>query len=236
MALENIINKVNALLGGLAVVASLAGCASSQKQAHFEADVAKYSLAANMAAGYFGALGTHEGGHALTAALVGANSIDVSVLPQKHNGLSTLGYTSYERATPLRGWEESAFNVSGPGVNLAAGIAARELLKTGEAPAMIQPTLQWYALGNKILFYWEAVNGIAGTRGSDLSKERPWVPATMLGFEALCDVVDILITDSPSKYLGVLSGSSFYEPEEKRFSIELWSTKEERYAGIRMGW
>ena len=236
MALEKLINSVKNFIAGIAVAVAVNGCASSQRHERWEADAAKYAIPLNMAASYFGGLGTHEGGHALTAALLGGNSIEVSVLPSRHDGSFLFGYTSFERTKPLREWEESVLNISGPGINLVAGIAAREILKSGEVPALIQPTLQWYAIGNKGAFYWNCIKGIAGVKTADLGKEELWVPITMLFAGLTYDVFDIFVDDSPSRYLEVLFGESFYGTDDANVSMELSSSRDTQYLGVRINW
>lgn len=233
MRLEKIVDNAKNFIAGLAVAVCVNGCASSPRQNRWESDAAMYALPANIAASYFGGLGTHESGHALTAALLGANSIDVTVLPSRN---SYFGRTSYERAKPFEDWEESMLNISGPGINLVAGIASRELLNSSEVPVIFQPTLQWYALGNKGAFYWNAIRGIMRVKNADLGKEEIWVPATMLGVGLMYDLFDIFVRDSPSRYFGVLIGNSFYESEDSNLSFEFSSTSRENYVGLRLDW
>lgn len=232
MSLETILKKTRKFFGGVALCAALTGCSSSQK---FEADVAKYALPANVAIAYFGAIGTHEAGHAITAQSMGADKIRVSVFPGTTEKGSFLGYTTYYRnSEKFSSKEDTILGVAGPSVSFVSGMWPRELLKTEEVPELLQPTLQWYALGNKAMSYSNIINGLIRQKGSDLGDEHVGISIGFLAVSLAYDIYDIL-SDDPARYFGVLIGEKFYKKEKQ---VELVSEfdNEFMYFGIRIKW
>ncbi len=224
MTLETILGKCRAFAAALSLTAVI-GCASPRLQGN-----ATYLAPANAAIGYFGAVATHEMGHAVTYAALGADSVEVSVVPERVNGRFTVGYASYSGET-FSGAKDSLSGISGPLANLFAHAGAREALKTGSVPRSIQPALQWYALMNKCQFYLNIINGFQRDRTFDLGREDLWVSAALLLAGISYDIYDIG-TDSPERYFGVLIGNAYYEPQER--SVELIVGSD--FLGVKISW
>lgn len=220
---ENIKTKRMSLLDkiktGIAVlaVAGAVGCSSADKKTDYPAWV----LPVNVAAGYFGAIATHEAGHALAAKLGGAKKINVDILPSRRDGTNYLGYTEYG-GTTLSDSEETWFSVAGPLAGFGAEIASREMLKTGYVPEVAQPTLQWYAVLNKLFGYWEIGNGILREKDADFGKEDIGIALGFLGAKLSYDVYEVLTDKGP--FFDVLVGEEFYKRPEKELKLSLESS------------
>ncbi len=205
------------------------GCTSLKR----EQDVLPYLIPANMAAGYFGAVATHEGAHALTAAAQGGKKIRVRIIPDYDDqGKTHFGLTSYTTNHPPSGLETTLFNTSGPASMFVAQAATRELLKTNTVPRFAQPTLQWYAVANKIGYYYHSIRGLARDKNADLGKEALWVPITFLAAGLAYDVYDFC-SDSPQRYVGVLGGQEFYEEKQPRLQFMMMPEKKGGFFGFR---
>ncbi|MBI4016362.1 MAG: hypothetical protein HY363_01575 [Candidatus Aenigmarchaeota archaeon] len=229
--LEKIVKKARAMLAGISLAASM-GCASLGNDNRER--LVMGLIPVNAAAGYFGAVATHEGGHALTAAALGSEHVDVDVLPSRMNGNFYYGRTSAD-TSQYSETDRSLFNTSGPAINLVAQVISREALKTGSVPAVLQPTLQWYALANKVAFYSNVIRGLERNDAADLGKEDLWVSLVFLTAGLSYDIYDLL-SDSPSRYFGVLFGVRFYEPQEERMHLEFSAGRERNYIGMRIEW
>lgn len=188
------------------------GCSVLNDRATAE-ETAKYLIPVNAAVAYFGTVGVHEAGHALTAKALGADSVKVSLLPVREEGNFHFAYTTAYH----KGWsktEESLFNTMGLTASFLTHVGTRELLKTGYVPKMLQPTFAWLSLFNRGSFYFHALAGLARSKSTDLGKEDPWVSAVMLLGIVSYDVYDFLIDEGPT--YKVLIGADFYEPKEDR--------------------
>ena len=211
-----LLNKIKVSLAYLAVAGTL-GCSSAGKKIEYPAWV----MPVNMAAGYFGAVATHEAGHALAAKLGGAKKVRIDILPGRAGGDSYLGYTEYEGPT-LSDTEEKWFNVAGPLAGFGADIASRELLKTGYVLEAAQPTLQWYAVGNKLFSYLEIGNGLLRRKNSDFGKEDIGMTLGFWGAKLTYDVYEALTDKGP--FFDVLAGEGFYQRPEKQIKLSLESS------------
>ena len=216
----------------IAALISLSGCKSSDSS--LERDVGLYAMPANVALGYFGSVGIHEGSHALAAEAIGADSIKVNVLPRYSAGNLTFGDTQFKYAE-ISDIEESLFNIAGPASMFVSQVTLRELLRNEIVPIALQPTLQWLAVCNKVSFYVHAIRGIARDKNSDLGKEDLWVSLSFLLGGMSYDVYDLL-TDSPSRYVGVLAGQEFYGEEERKIRPGFYSDGKSSYFGLSIDW
>ncbi|MBI4141839.1 hypothetical protein HY484_02870 [Candidatus Woesearchaeota archaeon] len=206
----SLLNKIKTAAATVAVAS--VGCSSTEKK-----EYPTWMLPVNAAAGYFGAVATHEAGHALAAKLGGAKKIKVDVLPGNYNNDGFhLGYTE-SNGTSLSKSEYTWFNVAGPLANFGEGIIVRETLKTGYVPNIVQPTLQWVALWNKCFGYSEAINGLVRRKNTDFGKENIGIP---LGFIAAQMAYDIYDFGSDQRFMDVLTGEKFYEPKKTEVSLE----------------
>ena len=232
LTLERVLTKIHltVLAGALFV---LNGCSNYSLK---ENDVMAALAPVNMIAGYFGAVGTHEGAHALTAKLYGAESVQVSVIPEHDNsGAFYLGTTDYSKYGHISDMESTLFNISGPASMFAGHAVARETLKTNNVPHILQPTLQWYALSNKVGYYYHTISGLARDKNSDLGKEEAWISATFLFAGIAYDAYDIL-SDDIGRYFGVLGGQKFYEPENSNIKPVFHSDGKSAFFGIKFEW
>lgn len=206
----SLLNKIKTGLAALAVAGAV-GCSSADKKTEYP----QWMIPVNIAAGYFGAIATHEAGHALAAKLGGAKKIKVDILPGRYDGGDHLGYTKYG-GTILSDTEKTRFNVAGPLAMYGVGITTRETLKTGHVPDVVQPTLQWYALFNKLLTYLEIDGGLMRKKQADLGKENLGIAVGFLAAQLAYDIYDI---GSDNKFWDVFNGSTFYKP--KKVSVEV---------------
>lgn len=209
----SLLNKIKTGLAALAV--STVGCSSADKKV----DYPVWMLPVNMAAGYFGAIATHEAGHAIAGKLAGGRKIDVDVLPVRREGGDHLGYTKVNKGH-FNHRENTIFNISGPLANYGAEILSREVLKTGRVPEVVQPTVQWYAVGNKLLGYWEISGGLMRKKDRDLGKENIGISVGFLAAKLAYDIHEILSDDGI--FFDALEGKRFYKP--KTIDVNLEST------------
>lgn len=175
---------------------------------------AKAALPLNVAAGWLAAVGIHEAGHAAAATQLGAESIDLEVLPCRdedgrlHMGLTT---ASFERE-PSRG-EEAAFHVAGPAASFLAHVSFGELNRSGVVPRHLQPTLGWIDVGSALSVYVHAAYGLARRRGTDLGEADLAYTAALLVCQLAYDVWRIAGSEGGlEKYVKVLFGEAFYDP------------------------
>lgn len=213
MRLKSVI--ASAIVGLSALVSS--GCSTYMTRGEkWERDGSKWMVVPNVVGAYFGTVAVHEGAHALTAELQGADSVSVDVLPGKNDeGKYYLGYTEYKGKT-FTGLEDTLFNVSGPAINGVAHLGFRAVLRSGYVPNVAQPTLAWLALGNKVAFYYQTIRGLAGDGDSDLGKEEKWISGVMLAGGLLIDILDFETDDN---YLSVLVGERFYMPKHDSVDV-----------------
>lgn len=186
------------------------GCSSVS-----EKDIYKAAIPLNLGAAYFGSIGTHEGGHGLTAWALGGRDIQIDVIPQSREGTTYLGYTTAKYNHSITPLEDTFFNVSGPGINIFAHIFTREMLKTGLLPEPIQPTIQCYSLANMIGGYGEIVFGLARLPTADLGKEQIWISGILLTSALLYDIYDLFLCDD-ERYLTVIGGEKFYHTQDHK--------------------
>lgn len=208
-----LISKITSALATLLLGATV-GCSSAEKKIEYP----KAMFPVNIAAGYFGAVATHEAGHALAAKAAGVEHVNIDILPVRKDGEQHYGYTKYGGVW-LTGADRTMFNVSGPLAMYVGNIATREALKTGYVPNAVQPTLQWYSLFNKSLTYAEAIEGIARAKHTDLGKERVGIALGFLAAGLAYDIYDLGTDKGP--FFKVLAGQEFYEPEKKKTTLSL---------------
>lgn len=189
--------------------------ACTNQQEWTEKDTAKLLVPVGVVGGYFGSVAVHEGGHALTAKVIGGDSIKVTILPTKDDGGHFhLGLTEFRYKQVPSSLEDCFFNISGTLANLATHIATRELLKTGEVPIPAQPIVSWFSLMNQGAIYGQLIFGFARLKSSDFGKEPIWVSCAVLGGTLLYDIVDIIF-DNPDRYFGSLFGTKFYTSNDR---------------------
>lgn len=169
------------------------------------AATAQATVVPAVAATYFAAVGAHEGSHALVLSLYGARDIKVDVLPNGHH----LGETSARLDRPLRSTPQAWVDVAGPGMNFATGILARETLKSGYVPIVLQPAVQWLAVISKGIFYSELALGRVSSQ-SDFGKQPAWISGVFLLGGLISDFWDVIWCDSVKRYFGSLLGLAFY--------------------------
>jgi hypothetical protein len=186
------------------------------KEQQWERPAAKILLPVSLVAAYFGAMGTHEGGHALAATAYGADSIKINILPSKFEGRFHLGLTSATYSNRINSTQDFLSNISGPSSVLAGQIMSRELLKTGLLPLVLQAPMQWYAVGCKFQFYGEVLWGISRIKTSDFGKEPVWAPLAFGVGGLLYDIWDIVFCDNPERYFKCLVGEAFYHTETEQ--------------------
>src|SRR3989338_11390855 len=216
---------------GLAALAVGCSLLSNESNKRSESPVQKinyplWALPANIAAGYFGGVATHEGGHALVGVTQGIKIMDFNILPgySKLDGSEKpflyLGFTTF--SGDLSNNERLIFDSAGVAASFLAGIGTRELLKTGCVPQELQPTLAWYALSNKALNYFQSVGGvIKRSEDNDLGRHNPSLACAFLGLQLAYDIYDIGFSDD--KFFEVLIGDDFYRNKDKKFDISFES-------------
>lgn len=179
----------------------------------------------NAVGAYFGSVGLHEAGHALTASALGANDINVYVLPrQDENGHRHLALTTYRsRIGKLSDLDFTLINTMGPTAQFVGHVGTRELLKSRLVPRSLQPSLAWFGLFNQIGFYAHTVYGIARLDGTDLSKEDIWISLVMLGGGLAYDIYDFATEDKLENRFKVLFGEYYYEPEPEPAKLRVIS-------------
>lgn len=194
----------------LVLLFALSGCRVLQDPSSF----AKVALPVNVAAGWLTAVSLHEAGHAAAAAQLGAESIDLDVLPCRdedgrlHMGLTT---ASFERE-PSPG-EQAAFHVAGPAASFLTHVSFGELNRSGVAPRHLQPTLGWIDLGSALSVYVHAAYGLTRRRGTDLGETDLAYTAALLVCQLAYDVWRIAGSEGGlEKYFKVLFGEAFYDP------------------------
>jgi len=190
------------------------GCATTREQ---DSTIAKWMIPVNVAAAYFGSVGLHEGGHAITASALGASDVKVYMLPKKDDeGNQHFALTTYRgREGQFNDTDFSLINAMGPTAQWVGHVGSRELLKTEHIPRLMQPTLGWFALFNQIGFYAHTLYGISRLKGTDLSKEPVWVSLVMLGGGLAYDIYDFATEDKVEHRFQVLFGEHFYEPHDR---------------------
>jgi hypothetical protein len=189
----------------LCIVLILVGCRTATA-----GKAAKWLLPANIGAAYFGTVAIHEGGHAATAAALGADTIKVDILPTRdRDGHLHLGLT---RAYHDGSWSEgdlTLFRSMGPTASFLAHVSCREALKAGQVPLGLQSTLSWLSLFNQLSFYGHVFAGFARVGTTDLGQEDLWVSGVMLGAALTYDLYDIF-DDGIESRVKVLFGEGFY--------------------------
>jgi len=207
------------------------------KDKEWERPTTKALLPVSLAAAYFGTFGTHEGGHALSAELYGARSIDVSVLPgHQDDGSIHLGYTSAIFSKPLNSTADTLLDIAGPGAAFAGEITGRELLKTGYIPLVLQSSLQWYSLICKTQFYGEIMLGLCRVKTADFGKTPVWIPLTMGLAGIIYDVWDLGFCDNPDRYFRCLIGEAFYYTKSEQKSWFAYLSPSKNGAEIAIVW
>lgn len=219
------------------------GCASFK--AGWEKDASKWLLPVNVAAAYFGSVALHEGGHAITGELLGADDVRVDVLPTRDNeGVYHLGLTTIKsEGDKFSDADITLFRAMGPTAALAGHVLTRELLKTNALPKIVQPTFAWFELFNHIGFYYHVFNGIGGNKYTDLGQEDVWISWAMLGGVLIYDLYDIFFDDlgvleGIERRFAVLFGEKFYEskPSSRRIKLLAAPTKGGGFLGIGFDW
>ena len=218
------------------LILSITGCNLLTKQN--EKNISKWMIPTNLAIGYFGAVGFHEVGHALTAEAIGAEGTRISVLPSKDdNGNRRFGSTKTQLDNPTD-LESTLFNVAGPTAMFIGHMGTRVLLRSGYVPRLMQPIMAWFGLFNQLGYYGQTIYGLARVKHADLGKEKTWISAVMLLGGLTIDLIDFF-NDEPDKYFGVLFGGSFYE-KEKETDLELGlmmvPQKGGGFLGLRATW
>lgn len=189
-----------------------------------------WALPVNLAAGYFGGVATHEAGHVLVGTIQGVKITNFDVLPGSGSFDGTqenlyLGRTFIQGH--LSKTEMRIFDISGPATTFVVGIGSRELLKTGYVPKELQPSLAWYAIGNKAMTYYQGFAGLKGSKSNDFGRHDQTLPLVALGLQFAYDIYDL---GNDEKFLDVLIGANFYTKEDNSFKISFESTPDE--AGI----
>lgn len=199
------------------------GCATTRAQ---DAEIAKWMIPVNVVGAYFGSVGLHEGGHAITASALGASDVNVYMLPRTdRDGHRHLALTTYRsRVGELSPLDFTLINTMGPAAQFVGHVGMRELLKTRRVPRLLQPTLAWFGLFNQIGFYAHTIYGIARLEGTDLSKEDVWISLVMLGGGLAYDIYDFVTEDKPENRFKVLFGEYFYEPEPEPAKLRVISS------------
>lgn len=189
----------------------------------------------NAGLAYFGTIGLHEGGHAITALALGADDVSVTVLPTRDDeGNLHLGYTKAYIEGGFSDSEATLFNTMGPAATFLGHAGSRLLLRSGEVPKIIQPTVAWFGLFNGISFYYQTIQGIARKKDKDLGKEDIWISIVMLSGVAIFDLVDFF-TDEDDRYFGVLFGEDFYEPKKETSNLRFIVTPQKGGGFVGIG-
>ncbi|GEM_PF-5628390 len=190
-----------------------------------------YALPVNLAVGYFGGIATHEAGHVLVGTIQGIKITDFDILPG-HGSLNGTQENLYLGRTIIRGHlsttELRIFDIAGPASTFIAGIGSRELLKTGYVPKELQPSLAWYAVGNKAMTYYQAFAGLKGSNSNDFGRHDQTLPLVGLGLQFAYDIYDLGFSDK--KFFDVLIGADFYTKDNEGVNISFESAPDE--AGI----
>jgi len=171
----------------------------------------KPTLPISLGLSYFGGIALHEAGHATAGLLIGSNKIKLSILPGRDDeGNTHLGYTTaYFRRSPSKA-EDVLFDALGPTFAFAGQILAREVLKTGYVPIILQPSLQIFSFVTKMQFYSEVGLGLLRKKTADFGKHPTYLPIAF-GLAGLSyDIWDIVYCDDFFKYMRVLVGEDFY--------------------------
>jgi len=214
----------------LACLFTLGGCRSAQG---WESTAAKWLIPVNATAAYFGSVALHEGGHAISAELLGAESTKIDYLPTRDDeGNMHLALTTYYGDFNRK--EISIVNTMGPTAQFVGYVGARELLKTNALPRIIQPTIGFFAVFNQIGYYYHCLNGLVRRKETDLGKEEAWVSGVMLGGGLLYELYDFFLADKPLKKYQVLFGEAWYEDEPEEHA-RLRLIAEPRHGGAFLG-
>jgi len=219
----------------LAFIVLFVGCSSVKPK-----NSAKWMLPINAVAGYFGALGIHESGHALTAYGMGWDNIKIDMIPSKNDdGSVFLGRTTaeFDEADDI---ELTLFSVMGPTATFVGHVGFRQMLRSGHVPKHLQPTIAWVSLTSQISYYYHIVLGLTRVDHADLGKEDVWISVAMLSGALLYDLWDFFTDRSDvwfsDRYFGVLFGEKFYEPGEKRFSLLVTPLDKGGFLGVSWEW
>jgi len=215
-----------------------AGCSTLEKLS--VEDTSKYLIPVNIAAGYFGSVGLHEAGHAITGYGIGADSVKVSVLPEQDDKEKWhLGLTSIKKERGISELENTLFLTMGPTASFLGHASSRIALRSGELPYILQPTVAWFDLFNQISFYYHTISGLSKGH-TDLGKTDRWISGVMLGGVLLFDVVDFVLEGDPLKRFKVLFGEDFYENKTEKLkpSCDFLVTPYEDggFAGFKILW
>jgi hypothetical protein len=219
----------------LILVILLAGCSSVKPE-----ESSKWLLPVNAAVGYFGALGIHESGHAVTAYGIGGDDIEIEMFPSRtEDGDIYLGRTTADLNDPSE-IELTLFHTMGPTATFVSHVGFRQLLRTGQVPKHLQPTIAWLSLTSQISYYYHVSLGLARANHADLGKEDVWISIVMLAGGLLYDFWDFF-TDKKDvwfsdRYFGVLFGEKFYEPGEERFTLLTAPLDGGGFLGFRWEW
>ena len=190
----------------------VAGCSSTGR---WESTAAKWLIPVNATAAYFGSVALHEGGHAISAELLGADSVKIDYLPARdQEGQLHLALTTY--SGEFSDSEHTIIGTMGPTAQFVGYVGSRELLKTCTLPRIIQPTFGFFAIFNQIGFYYHTINGLARNDRADLGKERAWISGVMLGGGLLYELYDFFLDDDPLKKYQVLFGEAWYDGEKPK--------------------
>lgn len=185
---------------------------------NFQTDGPKFLLPLNLAAGYFGTVAVHEGGHAAAGVALGGDQLEVDMLPAKDDdGNFHLALTTIRVPDSWSKTDESLFLSMGPTASFLAHVSSRELLKSGYVPNELQSTLAWFSLCNSVSYYFHVASGLARIESSDMGKQDAWISGVMLVGAMTYDLYDILSDNG--NYLNVLIGEGFYEPNDKRYRL-----------------
>jgi len=214
----------------------ISGCSSFK--AGWEKDASKWLLPVNIGAAYFGSVALHEQGHAITADLLGADRIEIDMLPTRDGeGHFHLGLTTVRFPNDVSERDITLFRTMGPASAFAGHVLGRELLKSEKMPRIIQPTIAWFEMFNHIGFYYHVFAGLARQESTDLGKEDVWISWAMLGGALIYDAYDFFFDESLETRFAVLFGEKFYEPgPTKRIKLIAAPTKRGGFLGIGFAW
>ena len=231
------LNSLRLILVTLLLLLS-SGCSTTRA---WDSTASKWLIPVNVTAAYFGSVALHEAGHAFPAMALGADDVNVYVLPKTdREGNRHLGLTTYKAPYgKLSDTDHTIISAMGPTAQYVGHLGTRALLRSRRMPRLIQPTLAWFGLFNQIGYYFHAANGLFRNKATDLGKHDAWISAVMLAGAATIDIIDMLSDDKPENKLLVLFGEYFYEPRPKEHArLRLISAPQRggAFLGVRLEW
>jgi len=190
----------------------MTGCSTTRE---WDSNASKWLVPVNAAAAYFGSVALHEGGHATSAWGLGADDVDVDILPTRdREGTFHLGLTTYRsRVGELSEFDHTLISAMGTTAQFFGHVSSRALLRSRRLPRIIQPTIAWFGLFNQVGYYFHVINGLARNKRTDLGKHDVWISGVMLFGGLTVDLIDLWTEDKIENRFLVLFGEYFYEPE-----------------------